>query len=567
MVQVVARTRNLEFEKSLMGEGVPSVLARAWASRGAASVKDALGSFKDIIPYTELLGAVEMANILADAIIQGKRLLIIADYDADGATACTIGMRALRGFGANVGYIIPDRKEHGYGLSVPIAKIACEVEPKPDYLITVDNGIASHEGIDYCNSQGVQVLVTDHHLPGETHPNARVIVNPNQHGCTFPSKALAGCGVIFYVMMALQDELIDRGWHKFAEGFEITQLLPIVAVGTIADLVALDHNNRILVNTGMRIVRKSPTFPGLEALAYVAKKDPRKLCTTDIAFQIGPRINAVGRLEQMDQGVECLLSGDPEDAVNYADKLDKVNGQRKEIEAVMTDEALEELVSRQTVGNYTAVVHSAEWHQGVIGIVAGRVKERIWRPTFALADGPKGEHKGSGRSIPGFHLRDALDLIDRRNPGLMPKFGGHAMAAGVTVSPGGVEQFAREFEKVARELMTPQMLSQTIEVDGSLSNEEMSLQTVEVLSRQVWGQMFPEPTFQDVFKIRECREIGDGKHLRLTLEKDGRTYTAIKFRHEDGVIEGHIKAVYKLSANEFRGEVSLQLLIDYFELL
>lgn len=565
MVQIVTRPQNPEFALKLMSEGVPPVLARAWGARGVQEVKEAAGRLDDMLTYDQLDGAEKMANILADAIYAGKRLLIVADYDADGATACAIGMRALRGFGANVGYIIPDRKEHGYGLSVAIADIACKAEPKPDYLITVDNGIASHDGIEHCNKLGVPVLVTDHHLPGETHPDAAAIVNPNKHGCPFPSKALAGCGVIFYVMLALQDELVARGWTGYEEGFEVRQLLPIVAVGTIADLVPLDRNNRILVHAGMRMIRRQPTFPGIEALSVIAKKDPRALATSDIAFGIGPRINAVGRLEQMDFGVECLIGENAEGAVELAHMLDQVNGQRKEIEAVMTDEALAALVAAQKPENYTAVVHSPEWHQGVIGIVAGRVKERVWRPTFALADGTNGQHKGSGRSIEGFHLRDALDMIDRANPGLMVKFGGHAMAAGVTLAPGGVERFREEFERVGRLLMTESMLSQAIEVDGSLAAEEMNLTTVEVLGRQVWGQAFPEPAFCDVFRVVNSKEIGNGKHLKLTLEKDGKTYAAVKFRHETGNIEGNIRAVYKLSANEFRGETNLQLLVDYFE--
>lgn len=565
MPSIAIRPRNTKAEEQLMSEGVPPLLARVWASRGCNVLADAVGKYHEIIPYTQLKGAVEMANILADAVIAQKRLLIIADYDADGATACTIGMRGLRGLGANVDYIIPDRQAHGYGLSVPIAQIACSVEPKPDYLITVDNGIASHDGIRYCNDQGVKVLVTDHHLPGETHPDAECIVNPNQHGCEFPSKNLAGCGVIFYVLLALQDELINRGWFNFQPGFEVPQLLPIVAVGTIADLVALDRNNRILVNTGMRMIRRAPTFAGLEALAYASKKQPRNLCTSDIAFGIGPRINAVGRLEKMDEGVECLLAEDREAAVQLANKLDEVNGKRKEIEQVMTDEALADLCAGQSPDDYSAVVHSSTWHQGVIGIVAGRVKERIWRPTFAMADGPSGEHKGSGRSIEGFHLRDALDLVDRRNPGLLLKFGGHAMAAGVTVRPGGVAEFAKAFEQVAKEMISPEILTQTIETDGGLSNEDMSLQMVEMIHRQVWGQKFLEPCFVDEFLIKDCREIGDGKHLKLLLEKDGRSYAAVKFRHETGVIEGRIRAVYTMSANEFRGETSLQLLVSYFE--
>lgn len=565
MVSIATRTPDPQSVANLMADKVPSVLARAWASRGMKKLSDVYGKIEDIIPYTELGDCEKMATILATAIQEGKRLLIVADYDADGATACSIGMRGLLGMGANVGFIIPDRKAHGYGLSEAIARIACSQTPRPDYLITVDNGIASHGGIDVCNELGIPVLVTDHHLPGETHPNAMVLVNPNKHGCTFPSKALAGCGVIFYVMWALQDELVMRGWEGFQPGFEVNNLLPIVSVGTIADLVALDQNNRILVNAGMRRIRHRPTFPGIEALSQVSKKNPRKLTTTDIAFGLGPRINAVGRLEHMEQGVDCLLCEDVEEAVRFAAKLDDVNGQRKGIEAEMTLDAAQELAAEQEEGLRTAVVHHPDWHQGVIGIVAGRVKELVWRPTFALADGTDGEHKGSGRSIPGFHLRDALDIVDRRHPGLMLKFGGHAMAAGLTLRPGGIEEFRGAFEEVGKEFITENMMNQVLETDGGMDASEMTLNNVDVLSRQVWGQGFPEPSFVDDFDILECREIGGGKHLKLKLGKQGKSFDAVKFRHEAGVITGRIRAVYKLSSNEYRGETTLQLLIDHFE--
>lgn len=549
----------------LVRAGVAPVLARVLAARGVSTISQVAGARSELLPYTLLTGAVEMAQVLADAIESRKRLLIVADYDADGATACTVGVRALKALGADVGFIIPNRLEHGYGLTPEIARIACAAQPKPDFIITVDNGIASHAGIDECNRLGVPVLVTDHHLPAATHPAARCIVNPNQHGCNFPSKSMAGCGVMWYVMWALQDELVSRGFTGMSPTFDVFSLLPIVAVGTVADVVALDGNNRILVNEGLEMVRRGRSFPGLDALARIAGRSPRSLATSDIAFGVGPRINAAGRLESMDAGVECLTTDIVARAEALAQQLHDINDRRKEIEGEMTEEAVRRLLTDVRADRYTAVLHADEWHQGVIGIVAGRLKERIWRPTFILASGKAGEYKGSGRSIPGFHLRDALDLVDRRHPGVLVKFGGHAMAAGVTVAPGQLETFSQAFETVAREWLKPSDLLQQIEVDGGLDASEMTLATVALLKAHVWGQAFPEPSFCDEFRVVESRAIGGGQHLRLTLEKQGCRYQAVKFRHSDGAPPTRIRAVYKVDANTFRDETNLQLLVEYFE--
>lgn len=549
----------------LMKSGISPVLARVLAARGVTNKDDAALGISRLLPYTLLKDAIRMAEILADAIQSQNQLLIIADYDADGATACSVGLLALRAFGANVNYLIPNRIEHGYGLTPEIARIACGMSPKPDYIITVDNGISSHAGIAQANELGVPVLVTDHHLPAETHPDALAIVNPNQHGCVFPSKAIAGCGVIYYVMWALQDELISRGYDGMDPSFSVTDLLPIVAVGTVADVVALDSNNRILVNEGIYAVRAGKSLPGLDALARVSGRSAHNLSTSDIAFGIGPRINAAGRLESMNAGVECLTTSCPTRAEALAQELHEINDRRKEIEGDMTEEAVRHLLTDVQADRYTAVLHSNEWHQGVIGIVAGRIKERIWRPTFVLASGKNGELKGSGRSIPAFHLRDALDLVDKKHPGLLPKFGGHAMAAGVTVRAGGLKLFAQAFEEVARTLLTPADLNQDLEVDGGLDPSEMSLETVSLLKNQVWGQAFPEPVFCDEFRVVESRPIGGGKHLRLILEKKGQRFQAVKFRHTDGLPPAKVKAVYKLDANVFRDETNLQLLVEHLQ--
>jgi single-stranded-DNA-specific exonuclease len=563
-MQIVERTFSPADAFALMKQGVPAVLARMWSARKVKSASEGNGDLSALVPYTALHGAERFATIVADAIQEGKRLLIVADYDADGATACTVGVRALREFGANVGYLIPNRLEHGYGLTPEIVEEAARQEPRPDYIITVDNGISSIAGVALANQLGIPVLVTDHHLAGPTLPDAMVIVNPNQPACSFPSKALAGCGVMWYCMWALQEELLDRGLAPSNE-FHVNNLLPIVAVGTVADVVTLDTNNRILVHNGLQMIRHCATFPGLEELAKISTANPRELATTDIAFGIGPRINAAGRLDSMDAGVECLTTDSVARAKFLAGKLHEINGLRKEIEGETVEQAVRQLLTEVPPDRYTAVLHSPEWHQGVIGIVAGRLKEKLFRPTFILASGKEGELKGSGRSIPGFHLRDALDLVDKRCPGLLLKFGGHAMAAGLTLRPGGRDEFADAFEAVAREMLRPSDLLQVIETDGSLETGEINLQTVSLLRMQVWGQMFPEPTFCDVFKVLEARRIGEGKHLKLTLEKGGMRFHAVRFRYDGSVPEGRIRAVYKIASNTFKEEVLLQLVLDYFE--
>lgn len=564
-MEVVERKFSPSQALALVKTGTPPVLARALAARGVKRSQDAAGPLAALLPYTLLKNAVKMAEILADAIEQGKRLLIVADYDADGATACSIGVRALRAFGANVGYIIPNRLEHGYGLTPEIAQIACNQTSRPDYLITVDNGIASHEGIALANKLGVPVLVTDHHLPTPVHPDALVIVNPNQHGCTFASKALAGCGVMYYVMWALQDELVSRGYAGFAHDFDVRQLLPIVAVGTIADVVGFDYNNRILVNEGILRIRAGEASPGIGMLAKVSGRATQTLATSDVAFGIGPRINAAGRLESMDAGVECLITDSIEDATERSAQLNELNNRRQEIELTMVEEAVRRLLTDVQPARFTAVLHAPDWHTGVIGIVSGRIKEKIWRPTFVLADGKNGEMKGSGRSIPSLRLRDALDMVNTRFPGIILKFGGHDMAAGVTLRPGSLDAFAAAFETIVRELLTPEDLRQTLEVDGPLTSDEMSLDTVKLLKTQVWGQLFTEPVFWDEFNVVEARPVGDGKHLRFVLEKNGVRYPGIKFRNSEVPPTGRIRVAYKLDANTFREETNLQLMVEHFE--
>jgi single-stranded-DNA-specific exonuclease len=549
-------------------KAIPALLARVMSARGIKSIEEITGKLSELLPYSLLRGAVEAASLLADLIVEKKRLVIVADYDADGATACSVGIRGLRAFGADIRYLIPNRLEHGYGLTPDIVRIASEMEPRPEYIITVDNGIASIDGIAFANSIGIPVIVTDHHLQGDDQdaPAAKVIVNPNQKGCPFPSKALAGCGVMWYVLWALQDELNRRG-VAYQNGFNVQSLLPIVAIGTVADVVQLDRNNRILVTEGLdRIHEPSTSFPGIESLAKVSKRDARRLTTSDIGFGLGPKINAAGRLESMDAGVETLCTDDPKRADQLAAILFDINERRREIESDTQREAVEQYAANVDPMAYTVTLHDDKWHKGVIGIVAGRIKERVYRPTFVLATGKNGDLTGSGRSIPGFHLRDALALLHVRHPDVMVKFGGHAMAAGVTIRAGTFDIFAEAFEAVAREMLSPALLNQVIEVDGSLDQSDMTLQTVAAIKAHVWGQGFPEPMFNDIFKVNRYNKMGEnGDHLKMYVSKGGQSFEAVKFRYEGGEVPERVRLVYKMDANTFRDKTSLQLLVEYME--
>lgn len=542
--------------------GLTPMVANLYSGRGVSEAKGALLQLKDLIPYNQLTNAENMAKILVGAILRKDRLLIVADYDADGATSCAIMWRALKAFGANVGYIIPDRLVQGYGLTPDIAEIACTQPEKPVYLITVDNGIASNAGVDVANKHGVKVLVTDHHLPGDTPPNAECIVNPNQHGCNFPSKALAGCGVAFYVMWALQDALVSDGFPFAEQFFSVFSLLPIVAVGTVADLVSMDDNNRILVKNGMDAIRKRPTFPGIEQLCLVADKNPRQLTTSIIGFQIGPRINAAGRLENMEIGVECLITDSVGRAQAIAKLLNNINNTRKDVEAGIVEDAVDKLSKEFDESKFSLVLHADSWHEGVIGIAASRLKDKVWRPTIIMTTTASGDLKGSCRSIPGFHLRDALVEVDTDNPGLILKFGGHAMAAGLTVRPDGLAKFTEEFEKVAKKhLDSSGLLSQSMEVDGSIVPYNVDIDVAKNLKMQVWGQNFPEPTFVDTFKIINQKLIGNTKSLlTMDVELNGHVYKAKKFKFEGATSNKEfITLAYQLDPEKYLEKENLVL--------
>ena len=571
MTQIKPRHVPPRLQWQLEQQGVPPLLARLYASRGVVAQNELAYDLSALIPPAQLTHAAAAAELLADAIEAEAKILIVADYDCDGATACAVGIRALRAFGAKVDYLVPNRFTDGYGLSPEIVDLAAQ--QSPDLIVTVDNGIASVEGVARAHELGIATLITDHHLPGESLPAADGIVNPNQPGCTFPSKNLAGVGVLFYVMLALRAELRARG--AFAEGraeFNLASLLDLVALGTVADVVPLDRNNRILVAQGLKRMREGRLTPGLRALFSAAGRDPAKTTSQDLGFIIGPRLNAAGRLADMSLGIEALITDDEARALNIAQQLDALNRERKGIESEMQAQALahlatlEENASPESSGASEQAgvsLFHPEWHQGVIGILASRLKEKLHRPVFAFARGAEHEVKGSGRSIPGLHLRDALDLLAKRAPGLLLRFGGHAMAAGVTLKEVDLPRFRELFAQIAEQLLAPADLTRTLETDGGLEAAYLSLQTVRLLDNEVWGQGFAAPLFDDEFIVEQQRILKE-KHLKMRLRKGEHCLDAIWFNFSQ-TPSATIRAAYRLTINEYNGVQTPQLMIEHVE--
>ncbi|MHC3914427.1 single-stranded-DNA-specific exonuclease RecJ [Alcaligenes nematophilus] len=547
---------------ALKQAGIHDLMARLLASRGVTDAAQIDPAWRNMIPPNMLTQAREAAVLLADAIARRDRMLIIADYDCDGATACAVGMRALRSMGAVVDFLVPNRFETGYGLSPAVVELA-EQHPsgKPDLLITVDNGIASIDGVEAAHMAGMKVLVTDHHLPGDELPDALAIVNPNQPGCEFPSKNLAGVGVIFYLMLALRAELRQRGVYEANAGPRLNELADLVALGTVADVVSLDANNRLIVTQGLERMRKGQMQAGLRALFQVAGRDPRQASAFDLGFALGPRINAAGRLADMALGIRCLITDDEDEAANLARELEDMNQDRRSIEQSMREEALRAAELAEPDTSATVCVFHPEWHQGVVGLVASRLKEKYWRPTLAFAQGDEGEIKGSGRSIPDVHLRDALDLVSKRYPGLILKFGGHAMAAGLTIEEDNYDVFVQAFEEAVQELTGRYQFDPVIETDGSLEPEHINITVAGMLQKQVWGAGFPAPVFRDNFFVRQQRLLKN-KHLKLSLERNGEYFDAIWF-NRDTLLPENIEAAYRLDQNEWNGNVSVQFIIEY----
>ena len=562
MTHIVTRNSPQRAVWQLEQQGMHPLLARLYAARGVKDKTELDYELKSLIPPTALTHATDAAQILADAIEAEAKMLIIGDYDCDGATATAVGVRALKMLGADVDFLLPDRFKLGYGLSPEIVDVAAQ--QSPDLIITVDNGIASIEGVDRARELGIATLITDHHLPGATLPEADCIVNPNQPGCDFPSKCIAGVGVMFYVMLALRAELRERGFFAERPEPNFASLLDLVALGTVADVVKLDRNNRILVSQGLKRMRAGQLQPGLAALFKAAGRDPKKATAMDLGFILGPRLNAAGRLADMRLGVECLLTEDTSRALSIAQQLDALNRERREIESGMQEQALILLESIDANDAAPGIaLFDPSWHEGVVGILASRIKDKLHRPVFAFAPGEGGIIKGSGRSIPGLHLRDALDLVAKRSPGLLIRFGGHAMAAGATVNAENFEKFRESFAQVAAELLAPADLTRTLETDGNLEGAYFSLETARLLENEIWGQGFPAPLFLDEFEVEQQRVLKE-KHLKLRLRKGGTRIDAIQFNFSTQ--PGHTTRVaYRLSINEYMGVETTQLMVEHLE--
>jgi single-stranded-DNA-specific exonuclease len=549
--------------------GVHPLLARLYAARGVRSPDEIDDALAGLVAPTHLLGTQAAASFLADAIAARLRICIVADYDCDGATACAVALRGLRMLGAAPGtlcHVVPDRAVHGYGLTPAIVDLA--MEKQPQVLLTVDNGIASLAGVAHARAAGLDVVVTDHHLPAKDEhgrvqlPEATVIVNPNQPDCGFPSKNLAGVGVMFYVLLALRSELRARGVFTAETQPRLDALLDLVALGTVADVVRLDANNRRLVAQGLKRIRAGRMQPGVAALFKAAGRDAARATGFDFGFALGPRINAAGRLSDMSLGIECLLTDDPARATELAQLLDTINRERRDVEAGMREQAEAMLARLMPEGDAPAALalYDPDFHEGVVGIVASRLKDRVHRPTFVFAMGQDGLLKGSGRSIPGFHLRDALDLVSKRHPGVLKKFGGHAMAAGATLAEGDFTTFVDAFQRVATEWLDAATLSRTLMTDGPLPVEYFTLDTVRSLDAQVWGQAFEAPVFSDEVEVVSQRLVGE-KHLKLAVRHAGALRDAIWFGHSEP-LPARVVLAYQLRVDEYNGQQRLQMIVE-----
>jgi single-stranded-DNA-specific exonuclease len=548
--------------------GVHPLLARLFAARGVRGADELDDALARLLPPSGLLGAHDAAVLLADAIGAGSRICIVADYDCDGATACAVALRGLRLLGADpatLSYVVPDRRVHGYGLTPQIVDLV--LAQGADVLMTVDNGIASLDGVAHAQASGLAVVITDHHLPvqgdgGVVLPAADVIVNPNQPGCTFASKHLAGVGVAFYVLLALRAELRERGDFTLAAQPRLDALLDLVALGTVADVVRLDRNNRCLVAHGLKRIRAGRMQPGVAALFAVAGREPRQASAADFGFAIGPRLNAAGRLADMTLGIECLLSDDAARAHELAETLDAINRERRTLEATMREDAeaqVDRAFELSGAVEPALAVFDPSFHEGVVGIIASRLKDRLHRPSFVFALGQDGALKGSGRSIDGFHLRDALDLVSKRHPGLLVRFGGHAMAAGCTIAAADFEVFRGALQGVAREGLDAATLERTLISDGPLAVEHFDPATVRLLENQVWGSAFDAPLFCDAVEVVSQRLVGE-KHLKLAVRVGGVVRDAIWFGRVEPV-EDRVRLAWRLGLDAYNGVERVQMIV------
>jgi len=571
---------NIEIKQRLVQDrstipGLPDLVGRVLAARGISDSRQIDYGLKNLLPPQSLSHADLAAELLAEAITADAGVVIVGDFDADGATSCALAMRCLKSFGLNnVSYLVPNRFEYGYGLSPEIVGVAAMRQP--DVIVTVDNGISSVAGVHAAQQLGMSVIVTDHHLPGEELPTADVIVNPNLPGDRFASKNLAGVGVIFYVMLALRARLRQIAWFQDSGIAEpnMSQFLDLVALGTVADVVPLDQNNRILVQQGMQRIRQGQACYGIQALLIAGKRNPARLSASDLGFAVGPRLNAAGRLDDMSVGIECLLCDDMDSAMSLALQLDELNRERREVEQGMQEDAqaiVDQIMLDKQSQPPIYVLHDESWHQGVVGLVASRIKERTHRPVVALAPGDKeGEWKGSARSVEGVHIRDVLARLDAVHPDLMGKFGGHAMAAGLSLSEQKLSEFQTALLAIAQEMTAGKDWSQVLWTDGELAATDFSIETSDLLRQLTpWGQAFPEPVFEGDFIVLESRLVGD-IHAKLKLQPVGATkgIDAICFGYLNDHAElpvDQVRVVYRLDVNEFRERQSLQLIIQHIE--
>ncbi len=574
----IIHRRNVEVSDELQKSGLHPLLKKIYANRGITRLNQISYDLKDLVDFA-LLKDIDIASeIVAQAIVKQKRILIIGDFDVDGATSCAVMIRSLRAMGLdNVDYLVPNRFDFGYGLSPQIVDVAAKLQPKPDLIVTVDNGISSIEGVDRANELDMEVVVTDHHLAGDALPQAAAIVNPNQPGCPFPEKTIAGVGVAFYLMLAVRAALRNKNWFDDnRKEPNMACFLDLVALGTVADVVPLDDNNRILIEYGLQRIRANKACSGINALLTIAGKSIEGCSSQDFGFIIGPRLNAAGRLDDMSIGIECLLCDNYEQAFKYAATLNQINIQRREIEGDMLEQATGLLEKQINNLDSSAVLPKAmalydeQWHQGVVGLLASRIKEKYHRPVIAFADSGNGEIKGSGRSISGLHMRDALDAISKKHSNLIEKFGGHAMAAGLTIQQKNFTPFQQAFSEQVESMLQPQDLENICETDGPVDESFMTMETSELFKfASPWGQLFPEPVFDDVFKISNWKIVGE-KHLKMDLVKEetGAYYAAIAFNKTDKDLpsgDDNIRIVFRLDVNEFRGKRSLQLIVSHIE--
>lgn len=565
MTRILNREFDLEAARRLHEEGYLPPVARALSARGIRDASELAQDWKSMLPPAMLEGTREAAERLALARERGERVTVVADYDCDGATACAVAIRGLGMMGVKADYFVPHRVHHGYGLSCAVVDLLAARTPRPDVLLTVDNGVSSAEAVRHAAELGIDVIVTDHHLPGAELPPAVCIVNPNLADSAFPSKALAGVGVMYYVLLALRALLRERGVYTQQTQPRLDALVDLVALGTVADVVKLDQNNRILVAQGLNRIRLGRTHAGISALFAVAGKKPEAAGVRDFGFALGPRINAAGRLDTMENGIECLLADDPVVALDYARSLNDFNAARQELETEMQQAAETALSCCNVDSLATLTLYDGRFNEGVVGLVASRLKEKVNRPTIVFAPTDDGALKGSGRSIAGVHLRDALDLVSKALPGAVLRFGGHAMAAGLTLrSEDDLPAFRDAFEKAVRSMVDASVFERVIYTDGGLAPDEITERLVQAIDSQIWGQGFDAPVFANEFRVVRQSLVKDA-HTKLILELGGQRFDAIFFRHTE-TLPGMVRLAYRPNINEFMGRRSVQLVIEAAEL-